>query len=67
MLGGLLQPIVLDDKDGRLLDGRNRGTSPASSLESNPYFTTYDGDDPDGYALAVNINRQHLFDLAQQR
>lgn len=23
-------------------------------------FVTYDGDDPDGYALAVNIARRHL-------
>lgn len=55
---GLLQPIVLD-KDGRILDGRNRyAACELASVE--PEFETYDGDDPDGYALAVNIARRHL-------
>jgi len=55
---GLLQPIVLDDQ-GRILDGRNRYA--ACELASvQPQFTTYDGDDPDGYALAVNITRRHM-------
>jgi hypothetical protein len=25
-----------------------------------PQSSTFDGDDPDGYALSVNINRRHL-------
>lgn len=55
---GLLQPIVLDT-EGRILDGRNRHAACAiAGVE--PTFTTYDGDDPDGYALSVNIARRHL-------
>lgn len=55
---GLLQPIVLDT-DGRILDGRNR-YSACQLAGVEPQFVTYDGDDPSGYALAVNINRRHL-------
>lgn len=55
---GLLQPIVLDT-DGRVLDGRNR-LAACERAGVEPEFTTYDGDDPDGYALAVNIARRHL-------
>lgn len=55
---GLLQPIILD-AEGRILDGRNRlAACHLAGLE--PRFETYDGDDPDGYALAVNIARRHL-------
>lgn len=55
---GLLQPIVLD-VDGRILDGRNRYAACAiAGVE--PEFVTYDGDDPGGYAVAVNIARRHL-------
>lgn len=55
---GLLQPIVLDT-DGRVLDGRNRlAACRLANLE--PEFTTYDGDDPDGFALSVNIARRNL-------
>lgn len=47
------------DAEGRVLDGRNRLA--ACELASvKPQFTTYAGDDPDGYALAVNIARRHL-------
>lgn len=55
---GLLQPIVLDT-EGRILDGRNR-VAACELAGVEPQFTTYDGDDPDGYALAVNIARRHL-------
>jgi hypothetical protein len=55
---GLLQPIVLDT-EGRILDGRNRlAACQLAAIE--PEFTTFDGDDPDGYALAVNIQRRNL-------
>lgn len=55
---GQIQPIVLD-AEGRILDGRNRFAACAiAGVE--PEFTTYDGEDPDGYALAVNIARRHL-------
>jgi ParB-like chromosome segregation protein Spo0J len=55
---GLLQPIVLDG-DGRVLDGRNR-LAACKLAGVAPEFVGYHGDDPDGYALAVNIARRHL-------
>lgn len=55
---GLLQPIVLD-ADGRVLDGRNR-LAACEKAGVEPAFVTYDGDDPAGYALSVNIARRHL-------
>lgn len=55
---GQLQPIVLDS-DGRILDGRNRFQA-CKLAKVEPKFDTYDGDDPDGYALAVNISRRHM-------
>lgn len=55
---GLLQPIMLDG-EGRILDGRNRlAACELAGIE--PDFTTYDGDDPDGYALAVNGQRREM-------
>lgn len=55
---GLLHPIVLD-AEGRVLDGRNR-LAACEQAGVEPTFVTYDGDDPDGYALSVNIARRHL-------
>jgi hypothetical protein len=55
---GLLQPIVLD-AEGRVLDGRNR-LAACKKVGVEPTFVTYADGDPDGHALAVNINRRHL-------
>lgn len=55
---GLLQPVVLDG-EGRVLDGRNR-LAACAMAGVEPEFATYDGDDPSGYAVAVNIARRHL-------
>lgn len=55
---GLLHPIVRDS-EGRILDGRNRYDA-CGRAGVEPTFETYDGDDPAGYALAVNITRRHL-------
>jgi ParB-like chromosome segregation protein Spo0J len=55
---GLLQPIVLDAQ-GRVLDGRNR-LAACEKAGIEPDYVTYADGDPDGYALAVNINRRHL-------
>ena len=60
---GLEHPIVLDKDgrilDGRILDGRNRFAACAlAGVE--PRFTTFEGSDPDGYALDVNVARRHL-------
>jgi hypothetical protein len=51
---GLLQPIVLD-AEGCVLDGRNR-LAACKKAGVKPDFTTYANGDPNGYALAVNIN-----------
>ena len=55
---GLIHPIVID-ADSQILDGRNR--YPACELAGvAPEYEQYEGDDPGGYALAVNIGRRHL-------
>jgi hypothetical protein len=55
---GLLQPIVRD-KEGLILDGRNRFAA-CEIAGVEPEYEEYRGDDPEGYALAVNITRRHL-------
>jgi ParB-like chromosome segregation protein Spo0J len=55
---GQLQPIILDGQ-GRILDGRNRWAA-CQIAGTEPVTEVYGGDDPDGYALAVNIARREL-------
>ncbi|WP_019888345.1 ParB N-terminal domain-containing protein [Streptomyces purpureus] len=55
---GLRHPIVLGP-DGILLDGRHR-LAVCKALGVEPRFTTYEGDDPDGFALSVNIRQRKL-------
>ncbi|MFE0579080.1 ParB N-terminal domain-containing protein [Streptomyces sp. NPDC058874] len=55
---GLRHPIVLGP-DGALLDGRHR-LAVCNVLGVEPHFTTYEGDDPDGFALSVNIRQRNL-------
>jgi hypothetical protein len=55
---GLLQPVVRDT-EGRILDGRNRYAA-CKIAGVEPEYVTYEGDDPDGYALAVNIARRNM-------
>jgi len=55
---GQLQPIVVDAHD-RVLDGRNR-LKACEIAGIAPRFTTYDGDDPDTFALSVNLRRRNL-------
>ncbi|CAJ0848966.1 hypothetical protein AMST5_00055 [freshwater sediment metagenome] len=47
------------DKDGRILDGRNRYAA-CTLAGIEPRFVTFDGADPDGYALEINVNRRHM-------
>jgi len=61
---GLLQPITID-ADGRVLDGRNR-VAACKIADVEPRYETYAGDDPEGYAFSVNINRRHLNAGARQ-
>ncbi|MFD6915378.1 plasmid replication/partition related protein [Streptomyces virginiae] len=55
---GLRHPIVLGP-DGVLLDGRHR-LAVCEVLGIEPRFTTYEGDDPDGYVLIVNLRQRDL-------
>lgn len=55
---GLIQPITLDG-EGRILDGRNRQAA-CERAGVEPRYETYQGEDPAGYALAVNIQRRSL-------
>lgn len=55
---GLQVPIVLDE-GGALLDGRNR-LQACKLANVEPEFTTYDGDDPVGFILQMNVRRRHL-------
>ena len=54
---GLQMPIVLCD--GKLLDGRNR-LAACAMVGVDPEFVDYDGDDPVGYVVSLNLHRRHL-------
>ncbi|WTG23316.1 ParB/RepB/Spo0J family partition protein [Streptomyces decoyicus] len=55
---GLIHPLVLDPQ-GRLLDGRGRlKACEIASVE--PAFVTYEGSDPGGYVLSVNLRRRNI-------
>jgi len=55
---GLIRPITLD-KNGALIDGRNRLIA-CEIAGVEPRFETYEGDDPVAYIIACNIRRRHL-------
>jgi hypothetical protein len=54
---GQLQPIMI--RDGLILDGRNRYRA-CEIAGVDPITEEYTGDDPEGYALAVNLARRNL-------
>lgn len=54
---GQREPIVL--LDGKILDGRNRYAA-CRFAEVEPEFTDYNGDDPLGFVLSLNLHRRHL-------
>jgi len=62
MLNGLHQPIVL--YQGQILDGRNRYQA-CELAGIEPDYIEYEGDDPLGYVLSLNLHRRHL--TASQR
>ena len=55
---GLIHPIVVD-KDGLVIDGRNRARA-CEIAGIEPTTVPFDGDDPRAYIIAANISRRHL-------
>ena len=55
---GLREAIWLA-RDDRILDGRNRLRA-CEQVGVEPRFQTYDGDDPLGFVLSLNLHRRHL-------
>ena len=55
---GLRQPVVLD-KDGLLLDGRNRARA-CEMLGIEPETVTYEGDDLAAYVIDCNVTRRNM-------
>lgn len=55
---GLLEPVWLT-VDGELLDGRNRVVA-CQRAGVDVLTKTYDGDDPIGFVVALNLHRRHL-------
>ena len=54
---GLLEPIVVHE--GKILDGRNRYNA-CQKAGITPETVTYDGDDPLGHVISLNVHRRHL-------
>jgi ParB-like chromosome segregation protein Spo0J len=55
---GLIHPIVVD-KDGLLIDGRNRARA-CEIAGIEPATVLFEGDDPRAYIIASNIARRHM-------
>jgi len=54
---GLLQPLVM--YQGKILDGRNRWRA-CEVLGIKPRWIDYEGNDPLGHVLSLNLTRRHL-------
>lgn len=54
---GLIHPVVIDS-DNLILDGRNR-LAACMRAGIDPTFEKYDGDDPAGFVVSLNIARRH--------
>jgi hypothetical protein len=55
---GLIHPIVID-KNGTLLDGRNRNKA-CEIAGIEPRTVLFEGDDPRAFIISNNISRRHL-------
>jgi N6-adenosine-specific RNA methylase IME4/ParB-like chromosome segregation protein Spo0J len=56
-VNGVVEPIWL--YEGKILDGRNRFRA-AQEVGVEPTFRDYEGDDPLGFTLSLNLHRRHL-------
>lgn len=58
---GQREPVILirTDDGNLVLDGRNRLVA-CERLKLRPEFDWYEGDDPIGYVLSLNLHRRHL-------
>lgn len=54
---GVREPVVF--LDGKILDGRNRYCAAREAGVDYP-FIEYEGDDPLGYVISLNLKRRHL-------
>jgi N6-adenosine-specific RNA methylase IME4/ParB-like chromosome segregation protein Spo0J len=54
---GLHEPIVLNG--GKILDGRNRYRA-CFRIGLKPHYWEYEGDDPLGFVISLNLKRRHL-------
>lgn len=55
---GLVHPVILFENE--ILDGRNRLRALAKTNIIEIPVTEYEGDDPVGYVLSLNVHRRHL-------
>ena len=53
------QQVPITTQDGKVIDGKHRLRA-CEELGVEPVFQEYEGDDPLGYTISVNLARRHL-------